>query len=197
MAHYDIHSNGMTNGDGFSNGLNSVLLTNGHTQNHEQTEVNKAQWVAKPGRFICRGIYEDVVHLYAETGHLIWIEPQSSIRVLFTYGDTNCDFLCYLEPEVPGVSITSLEDETFSSVKKNSKIQHRIEPFHSGLAASLGGSTGRRYSCFRTVLNPYSYAIDSINGKCLIELRALSPNQLNNVKEPIIRPFKLNFQLVL
>ncbi|TPP59213.1 hypothetical protein FGIG_04848 [Fasciola gigantica] len=179
------------------NGTPDCVHLNGHDSVHEKGEANKIQFVAKPGRFICRGIYDDVVHLYAENGHLIWIEPQSSMRVLFTYGDTRCDFLCYLEPEVPGVSITSLGDEGIVAQRKQNRIQHRIEPFHSGLASSFGGSTGRRYSCYRTLLSPYSYAVDSVNGQCIIELRALSTNQLKDVKEPIIRPFKLNFQLVL
>lgn len=106
-------------------------------------------------------------------------------------------FRCYLEPEVPGVSITSLDADAAIAKKKSGNIQHRIEPFHSGLASSSAGSTGRRYSCYRTVLSPYSYAVDSVDGQCLIELRALTTKQLKDVEEPINRPFKLNFQLVL
>ncbi|CAI2737306.1 unnamed protein product [Dicrocoelium dendriticum] len=163
------------------------------------TVENTMGIISRPGRFICRGLYPDLVHLYAEDGHLIWIDPVSSLQVLFTYGDTNCDFLCYLEPEVPGVSLTSLQDEVSANVGKSSgkSRANKKTPFHSGLSSSAAGSTGTRHSCLRTVLNPYSYAVDSVEGKCMIELRALNAYQEKELKQAINRPFKLNFQLVL
>ncbi|KAF6774195.1 hypothetical protein AHF37_05243, partial [Paragonimus kellicotti] len=103
---------------------------------------------------------------------------------------------CYLEPEVAGVSITSLGESASQDRRAIDRLQH-MKPFHSGYFASAAGSTGTRHSCLQTVLNPYSYAVDSVDGHCLIELRALNENQLKEVKEPITRPFKLNFQLVL
>ncbi|KAL3307344.1 hypothetical protein Ciccas_014145 [Cichlidogyrus casuarinus] len=66
--------------------------------------------------------------------------------------------------------------------------------FHSGLAASVDGSTGTRHSCGRTLFNPFSYAVDSDGkGRCIIELRPLGPIC------PVVkdRPFKFKFQLIL
>ncbi|KAF8572156.1 hypothetical protein P879_00095 [Paragonimus westermani] len=176
------------------NGYDTVSTSNGHMNG---TVSNFQDITAKPGRFICRGVYPDVVHLYAENGYLIWIDPAATLQVLFTYGDTKCDFLCYLEPEVAGVSITSLEEPVPHDRHAADRLHHKMKPFHSGYWASAAGSTGTRHSCLQTVLNPYSYAVDSVDGHCLIELRALNVIQLKEVKEPITRPFKLNFQLVL
>ncbi|KER27211.1 hypothetical protein T265_13843 [Opisthorchis viverrini] len=206
-------TNGCANGANLGSGfepegvtLNGSTECNGHKQcnghsecnGHETVKQNGSQTlVNKPGRFICRGYYDDLVHLSAETGYLIWIEPASSMRVLFTYGSTQCDFLCYLEPEVPGVAITLLHDEQTYDQRTHGRHYHRPTPFHSGMSASSAGATGTRHSCLRTVLNPYSYAVDSSDGQCFVELRALPENQLKSIKEPIKRPFKLNFQLVL
>ncbi|CAL8098861.1 unnamed protein product [Calicophoron daubneyi] len=172
-----------------ANGTENGITTNGHA-----SKENGSECVVKPGKFICRGPHPELIHLYAETGFLVWIEPKSSMQVMFTYGDTTCDFLCYLEPEVPGVSITLLDEASTISGKHTSK----PTLIHSGLAASAAGSLGTRHSCDSNALfNPFSYAIESKNGQCLIELRSLSPKQMEMLKEPIKRPFKLNFELVL
>ncbi|KAF7256881.1 hypothetical protein EG68_06101 [Paragonimus skrjabini miyazakii] len=176
------------------NGYDAVSTSNSHVNGTMSTFQDIT---AKPGRFICRGVYPDTVHLYAENGYLIWIDPAASLQVLFTYGDTKCDFLCYLEPEVAGVSLTSLEESASQDRRVIDRFHQKVKPFHSGYLASAAGSTGTRHSCLQTVLNPYSYAVDSVDGYCLIELRALNESQLKEVKEPITRPFKLNFQLVL
>ncbi|CAI2726229.1 unnamed protein product [Schistosoma spindalis] len=153
--------------------------------------------ICKPGRFICRGLYTDIPHLCSETGYLIWIEPKQTMRVLFTYGDTNCDFLCYLEPEVPGVAINYLEPNRIKYFQYFNENDYRPIQIHSGLAASINGSTGTRYSCMGSLFNTFSYAIDSENAQCFIELNVLNKKQMNELIEPISRPFKLNFRLVL
>ncbi|CAH8517915.1 unnamed protein product [Heterobilharzia americana] len=153
--------------------------------------------ICKPGRFICRGFYTDVAHLCSETGYLIWIEPKKNMHVLFTYGDTNCDFLCYLEPEVPGVAINYLEPNRIKRFQYFNESDYRAVQIHSGLAASINGSSGTRYSCMGSLFNTYSYAIDSESGQCFIELSVLNKKQMCELTEPICRPFKLNFRLVL
>ncbi|CAH8485828.1 unnamed protein product [Schistosoma turkestanicum] len=153
--------------------------------------------ICKPGRFICRGLYTDIPHLCSETGYLIWIEPKRNMHVLFTYGDTNCDFLCYLEPEVPGVTISYLEPNRIKHYQHFHENDYRPIQIHSGLAASINGSTGTRYSCTGSLFNTFSYAIDSEDGQCFIELNVLNKKQMNQLIEPISRPFKLNFRLVL
>ncbi|CAH8531151.1 unnamed protein product [Schistosoma rodhaini] len=153
--------------------------------------------ICKPGRFICRGLYTDIPHLCSETGYLIWIEPKQTMHVLFTYGDTNCDFLCYLEPEVPGVAINYLEPNRIKHFQYFNENDYRPIQIHSGLAASINGSTGTRYSCMGSLFNTFSYAIYSENAQCFIELNVLNKKQMSELTEPISRPFKLNFRLVL
>ncbi|VEL07316.1 unnamed protein product [Protopolystoma xenopodis] len=104
-----------------------------------------------------------------------------------------------MEPEVPGVGIyevaTRLNDiSQLDQRDYDSCIRTMV---HTGLAASINGASGTRHTCLRTALNPHSYAFDSDTGRLIIELRALTPRELNDLHEPIRRPFKLNFQLVL
>ena len=104
---------------------------------------------------------------------------------------------CYLEPEVPGVSITYLEPNKIATVEEFDENNYRSVQIHSGFGQSSAGSTGTRHSCLRSLFNPYSYAVDSESGQCLIELKALNAKQMLEIKEPVKRPFKLNFNLVL
>lgn len=104
---------------------------------------------------------------------------------------------CYLEPEVPGVAINYLEPNRIKYFQYFNENDYRPIQIHSGLAASINGSTGTRYSCIGTLFNTFSYAIDSENAQCFIELNVLNKKQMNELIEPISRPFKLNFRLVL
>ncbi|KAK4469326.1 hypothetical protein MN116_006889 [Schistosoma mekongi] len=197
--------NGYTTGENermnssYENKTQNGTAGNGELNANNENGHNNDSFVpvCKPGRFICRGLYTDIPHLCSETGYLIWIEPKQTMRVLFTYGDTNCDFLCYLEPEVPGVAVNYLEPNKIKHFQHFNENDYRPIQIHSGLAASINGSTGTRYSCIGTLFNTFSYAIDSENGQCFIELNVLNKKQMNELIEPISRPFKLNFRLVL
>ncbi|CAH8842309.1 unnamed protein product [Trichobilharzia szidati] len=206
--HYSVlEENGNVNNGGQKNGKqNGGLQENGRVEcgsgSSGSSSINGDVEdtfipVRKPGRYICRGFHTDIAHLCAETGYLIWIEPKKTMHVLFTYGDTNCDFLCYLEPEVPGVTINYLEPNRIKHSQIFDENDYRPVQIHSGLAASINGSTGTRYSCIGSCLNSFSYAIDSENGQCFIELSVLNKKQMCELVEPISRPFKLNFRLVL
>ncbi|KAL3313645.1 hypothetical protein Ciccas_007757 [Cichlidogyrus casuarinus] len=70
---------------------NGEIQTNGDCSTH-LSEADNFVPVRKPSKFIGKGYFDDVVHLYSECGHLIWMDPKGCIRVLFTYGDTGCDF---------------------------------------------------------------------------------------------------------
>ncbi|KAH8860012.1 hypothetical protein KSF78_0007117 [Schistosoma japonicum] len=216
--HYDILQNGKQNDqqkNGYTrdenvrmNGSYENKTQSGTVNNQELNDKNENDRinghdndcfvpVCKPGRFVCRGLYTDIPHLCSETGYLIWIEPKQTMRVLFTYGDTKCDFLCYLEPEVPGVAVNYLEPNKIKHFQYFNENDYRPIQIHSGLAASINGSTGTRYSCMGSLFNTFSYAIDSENGQCFIELNVLNKKQMSELIEPISRPFKLNFRLVL